>query len=87
MWSTPGFLASANKSISLDGRIIDEVSPEPHLFRFTPVRVDVTPDGKISWTEAKESNVEMFENYDPKIYERAMPKAVIDILSRLPDLE
>ncbi|MBQ8565994.1 MAG: hypothetical protein IJ445_00225 [Clostridia bacterium] len=87
MWSTPGFLASANKSISLDGRIIDEGSPEPHLFRFTPVRVDVTPDGKISWTEAKESNVEMFENYDPIIYENAMPKAIINILTKLPNIE
>lgn len=85
MWSTPGFLFSAGKNISLDGRIIDRDAPEPHLFNYTPVTVEVWGDGKIKWESVEKSNILMFENHDPSVYESAMVKALTHILSWLGD--
>lgn len=86
MWSTPGFLMSAGKNVSLDGRIIDEGSPEPHLFKYNPVKVEVSTEGRIKWERSDESNIYMFENYDPEIYQKAMVKSVCHILSNLPNI-
>lgn len=87
MWSTPGFLMSAGKNISLDGEIIEEGAPKEHLFKYNPVSVNVTPNGKIEWELTKESNIYMFENYDPDVYQNAMEKVIISILSKLPSID
>ena len=84
MWSTPGFFMSAGKNVSLDGELIDEDSSSIHLFSYNPVKVEVSSDGKISWERAQSSNVYMFENRDPEIYEKAMVAAVTDVLSKIP---
>ncbi|MBQ7906603.1 MAG: hypothetical protein IJ309_01370 [Clostridia bacterium] len=55
------------------------------MFTYTPVSVEVSPDGKIKWQEQASSNIEMFVSHDPAIYQNAMPKAVVSILSKLPE--
>ena len=82
MWSTPGYLLSAGKNVSLDGAIIDD-GEEKKLFEYKPVKVDVTPEGKITWQNTDKSNVYMFENYDENLYYKLMPKIVMELLSKI----
>lgn len=82
MWSTPGYLTSAGKNVSLDGEIID-AGEGKELFAYTPVSVNVTRDGKITWQDVEKSNVYMFESHDPQLYFELMPRAVTEILSWL----
>ena len=56
---------------------------EKKLFEYKPVKVDVTPDGKITWQNTDKSNVYMFENYDENLYYKLMPKVVTELLSKI----
>ncbi len=85
MWSTPGYLMSAKKSVDKYGNIVDMDSKDD-IFRYRPVSVDATPDGKISRRDTEKSNIYMLENTDPDIYFTAMENAVIGILSEIPDI-
>lgn len=82
MWSTPGYLISAGKRVSLSGKIISE-GEDTHLFDYKPVSVKISEAGKIEWQSAEKSNIYMLENYDAEMYYNLMPQAVISILSTL----
>ena len=84
MWSTPGFLVSAGLGVAPDGSLQDAAAPGG-IFRYRPVRVDCAPDGRIAWEDCAESNVLMFENAGPDVYQAAMPRALRTILASLPD--
>ncbi|MBE6650181.1 MAG: hypothetical protein E7613_02590 [Ruminococcaceae bacterium] len=83
MWSTPGFLLSAGKEVSLDGRIIDAGSEEA-LFTYKPIHVEVDENGYTKWEDAKESNVYMFENADPELYYNSMTPVIKSLFKALP---
>ena len=87
MWSTPGFLFSAGKVVTSDGRIVDETSNEDAVYCYHPVNVDVGDDGLLKWEETESSRVEMFVNKDPEIYQNAMREVIKSLLSALPDIE
>ena len=86
MWSTPGFLLSAGKCVTADGKIVDREAVASPLFDYTPVNVKVTDDGMITWEDTAESNVSMFVNADPLTYNRAMTEVIKQLMSALPDL-
>ena len=87
MWSTPGFLFSAGKVVTPDGKIVDEKTENDPVYRYTPVSVDVQDNGLLKWREVENSNVEMFVNIDPEIYVKAMREVIKQLLGALPDLE
>ena len=84
MWSTPGYLLSAGKNVARDGSLVAGDSRDG-IFRYRPVAVSCAPDGDIAWKDVSDSNVEMFENDGPDIYQAAMPVALRALLSTLPD--
>lgn len=87
MWSTPGFLLSANKIATEDGRIVDKDSGETPLYEYKPVKVSVDDNGLMEYSDCADSNVYMFENTDPEKYNKAMGKVVAELLSKLPDMK
>ena len=75
MWSTPGFLKSANCSVTTDGEIV----PEGHndaIYGYTPVEVECTEKGEISWKDVEKSHIYMFKNIGADIYAKAMSEVI-----------
>ncbi len=85
MWSTPGYLMSAEKSVNAEGKIVDINSPDA-VFNYYPVSVEATEEGKIFWADTDTSNIYMFRNTDPCVYNDAMGKAVIKLLSEIGEI-
>ena len=86
MWSTPGFLLSAGKKVSCSGEIVNEDSDCKPIYQYTPVKVEVLPTGQLTWTVTENSNIMMFRNSDPDVYEKAMRCVIKTLMSVLPDL-
>ncbi len=86
MWSTPGFLYSAEKSVDMNGEIVDISSPNA-IFTYKPAIVECDENGYIKWKNAKKSNIFMFENIDPQIYYDTMPRVVEKLLCKLPEID
>ena len=56
------------------------------LYEYKPVSVQVTDDGKLQWQEVEESNIRMFQNTDPEIYQKAMREVIKILMKALPEL-
>ena len=87
MWSTPGFLFSAGKAVTLDGEIKDVDAVNEPLYRYRPVNVKADDNGIVQWEDTKESNICMFENVDTEVYNKAMTNVVKTLISSLPDID
>ena len=86
MWSTPGYLLSAGKCVTEDGEIVNNDGNISPVYDYKPVHVHVNDDGTLEWQDTDASNVFMFENKDPDVYNIAMGKAVMKLIAALPDL-
>ena len=86
MWSTPGFLMSAGKSLRKDASLAEEFSPEA-IYEYEPVIVKCEPDGKLTWRLAEageKTNVKMFCIRDMENFQPAMAAIVKELLTELP---
>lgn len=86
MWSTPGYLLSAGKYVTEKGDIVDKDKVTLPLYDYKPVAVKVTDEGKLEWQDVEESNIRMFQNIDPEIYQNAMREVIKKLLKALPEL-
>ncbi len=82
MWSTPGYLKSAGKSVDSEGNIID-LSDNLAVFDYTPVEVQCEETGHLIWKDVKSSNIYMFKNTNPQIYANAMKNVIKTLYSTL----
>lgn len=83
MWSTPGFLLSAGKVATADGRIADAGS-ESAIYSYKPIHIEVDDNGFTKWEDAEESNVKMFQSVDKDVYYNAMPEVIKALFKALP---
>ncbi len=83
MWSTPGFLLSAGKEVTPDGRIVD-LGTEEALYSYKPIHVKVDENGYTEWEDAEESNVKMFQSIDAQLYYDKMPAVIQKLFKALP---
>lgn len=86
MWSTPGYLLSAGKNVTETGEIVDKDTNTSPLYEYKPVHVRANEDGIVEWEDAEESNVSMFINKDPEIFNNAMSEVIKKLMSALPDM-
>ncbi|MBQ3562310.1 MAG: hypothetical protein IJA13_02025 [Clostridia bacterium] len=86
MWSTPGFLLSAEKFVTENGEIVDTNSGLTPVFDYKPINIKVQDNGKLEWFDTQSSNIYMFENTDPLAYQTAMGEVVKSLMSFLPDI-
>ncbi len=86
MWSTPGFLLSAEKYVTESGEIVDTNSVFTPVFDYKPINIKVQDNGKLEWFDTQSSNIYMFENTNPLVYQTAMDKVVKSLMSFLPDI-
>lgn len=85
MWSTAGFLHAGGLTVWKDGMIarLGEAS-EKEVFRFIPVTVTCSDDGRTSWQPVAKSDTRfLFEITDEKAYSEAMTKALAELMSKL----
>ena len=75
MWSTPGFLRSAGFSVTAAGDLVPIGHPDA-IYGYTPVEVECTGTGEISWHDVQRSHIHMFRNTDPKQYANAMDHVI-----------
>lgn len=87
MWSTPGFLLSAGKTVTPNGDIVDITPSVSSVYGYRPVSVKVSEDGHLSWCDTESSNVQMFVNAGPDVYPKAMREVVKTLIQALPDIE
>ncbi len=85
MWCTAGFLHSAGKKVTSDGKIINADSPEKGVYNFLPVEVSCDDKGFTTWKLEKQSkNRFIFQVADLQNYQNAMTLAMKELLLKLP---
>lgn len=83
MWSTPGYLLSAGKVVTPDGRIVD-AGTEQALYAYKPINVEVDENGYTKWEDTEESNVKMFQSIDAELYYNTMTGVIQTLFKALP---
>lgn len=84
MWSTPGFLLSADKCVDEQAQIKDCADVQTPLYTYRPVHVKVTDNGLVEWKDTTDSHIQMFENKDPALYQQQMPEVIKQLLDAFP---
>lgn len=82
MWCTGGFLHAVGLGVSKDGEIVSK-DDENAVYRFTPVRVSCSRDGRTAWHTDEKSDRCIFTVTDPQRYPEAMTKAMCTLLTTL----
>ena len=85
MWCTAGFLHTAGKTVTVDGKIVYADTPgiQP-VFDFMPIAVTCDDNGRTSWTPQESDQRFIFRILDTEQYEAAMTKALRELLSCIP---
>ena len=84
-WCTAGFLHTAGKTVTTDGRIVDADTPgiQP-VFDFMPIAVICDDNGHTNWSTQESTQRFIFRVLAPEQYEAAMTKALRELLSCIP---
>lgn len=75
MWSTPGFLKSANLSANVKGDFISPIDTNA-IFDYLPINITVSHEGEISWKNTTTSNIYMFKNKGANLYAKSMTEVI-----------
>lgn len=57
------------------------------IYDYRSVHVNVNDDGILEWKDVEESNISMFVNTDPEMYNKAMSEVIKKLTSVLPDIQ
>jgi hypothetical protein len=84
-WSTASFLHAAEKTVTLDGDIVDlNVAGKNMVYTFEPIRVSCSDEGITTWEYDNKINGRyIFRVNDTEKYAAAMTKAMRDLLKTL----
>jgi inosine-uridine nucleoside N-ribohydrolase len=86
MWCTGGFLHTAGKTVTREGKITDlqQEGIDP-VFTFEPVQIECNAEGYTKWDlTSKETNRYIFKVQDKNRYQQAMTTAMKTLLMTLP---
>jgi hypothetical protein len=87
MWCTAGFLHAAGMTVAQDGEIapLEGEAAGNAVFTFDPIRVTCSPEGVTEWQfDRQGTDRYIFHVRDREHYQRAMTRALIQLLGRLP---
>jgi len=83
MWCTGNIFDIAGKSVTVDGEIVPKGEREDVVFSYRPIQVSCKEDGETSWEFVEESQDRFLCCIDEANYEKAMIKALIQVLKAL----
>lgn len=82
MWSTAGILSGVGKSVDRNGNLTEAGDPNA-VFGFSPVRIECSLDGHVTWQADPASDRYLFSVLDLEHYATAMARAMKTLLMNL----